>query len=69
VSEAIRFEPGIGIPLGLRQALEASHDVLDRAEILRRTAVSLRKQAKDLDDLANRIDPTDLSACIPEGRE
>jgi hypothetical protein len=63
MTNIVRFEP---LP-PLRDALKASHDVLDRAELLRLTAISLRKQADELDALANRVDPTDFqSSTEPE---
>ena len=41
----------------LRDQPMASHDVLDAAEILRLSAISMRKSAAELDRLADDLDP------------
>lgn len=41
----------------LKAKFRASHDVLDTAELLRLTAISMRDEADKLDRMANEIDP------------
>jgi hypothetical protein len=49
-------------PRSVRQMFQGSLDVLDGAEILRRAAISMRESAKELDRLANELDPSSFDS-------
>jgi hypothetical protein len=44
-------------PRSVRQMFQGSLDVLDGAAILREAAISMRHSAKELDRLADELDP------------